>query len=332
MNTCSRCKKTLEDENFMKNGKMMKTCIRCREKSQSRNVNLEKKREQAKLWRQKNKERISNYNKMNSKKDKEIRTILLRKKIVKGAKSAEEYQKFFSLQECCEKLGLKKPNLCKLLKGELKSTGGYEGKYGEIEIIKAINVKTWKEIKEENNYNQKIVSSQRVLHEIKDGISGKKCCRCQEWKPLDNYNVSQSHWDKLRNDCKECLVKYRKENRSKISKHYCEYEKQRKKVDPEFKLLKTLRSRLGSAIKRQNGTKSNNTLELTSCSLSFLKGYLECKFTEGMTWENHGEWHIDHIKPCCSFNLLDQEEQKKCFHYTNLQPLWGIDNLVKGGK
>ena len=66
--------------------------------------------------------------------------------------------------------------------------------------------------------------------------------------------------------------------------------------------------------------------------MNFLQCYLEGKFTEGMTWENHGKWHIDHIKPCCSFNLEDEEEQKKCFHYTNLQPLWATDNLVKSGK
>ena len=61
-------------------------------------------------------------------------------------------------------------------------------------------------------------------------------------------------------------------------------------------------------------------------------GYLAAKFQEGMSWDNHGEWHIDHIKPCCKFNLLDDEEQRKCFHYTNLQPLWSKDNLSKGGK
>jgi hypothetical protein len=71
---------------------------------------------------------------------------------------------------------------------------------------------------------------------------------------------------------------------------------------------------------------------LLGCSVSFLKGFLEAKFTEGMTWQNHGEWHIDHIKPCASFNLLDEEEQKKCFHYTNLQPLWAAENLSKGCK
>lgn len=93
-----------------------------------------------------------------------------------------------------------------------------------------------------------------------------------------------------------------------------------------------MKSRLGNAIKRKNATKSKSTLELPGCELSFLKGYLESKFEAGMNWENHGEWHIDHIKPCNSFNLVDIEEQKKCFHYTNLQPLWKLDNLSKGSK
>ena len=52
----------------------------------------------------------------------------------------------------------------------------------------------------------------------------------------------------------------------------------------------------------------------------------------GMTWDNYGEWHIDHIKPCSSFNMLIEEERKRCFHYTNLQPLWAIDNIKKSDK
>ena len=56
------------------------------------------------------------------------------------------------------------------------------------------------------------------------------------------------------------------------------------------------------------------------------------ELTEGMTWENHGEWHIDHIKPCASFNLFDPKQQIMCFHYTNLQPLWAEENLSKSNK
>jgi len=71
-------------------------------------------------------------------------------------------------------------------------------------------------------------------------------------------------------------------------------------------------------------------MDLIGESPQFVKNYLTLKFTDGMSWENHGKWHIDHIKPCCSFDLTKPEEQQKCFHYTNLQPLWAKDNLRKG--
>jgi len=204
----------------------------------------------------------------------------------------------------------------------LKTTGGYIFKI-ETEEYKS-EKKDWTNVKEENNIENKCKdqpSNHRTLHEIIDGIIGKKCCKCKDWKSLTEYNSCNSHWDKLRVECKECLIKWRKENRDKIQHTNTAYEKNRKLTDAEFKLVKALRSRLGSALRRQNSNKNTKTIELLGCSVSFLKGYLEAKFKEGMTWENHGEWHIDHIKPCASFNLLDEEEQKKCFHYTNLQPL-----------
>lgn len=68
---------------------------------------------------------------------------------------------------------------------------------------------------------------------------------------------------------------------------------------------------------------------MLGCELPYLKNYLQLKFTNGMTWENYGKWHVDHIKPCAAFDLSKQKEQKECFHYTNLQPLWAQDNLKK---
>ena len=75
-------------------------------------------------------------------------------------------------------------------------------------------------------------------------------------------------------------------------------------------------------------------MELVGCSIPDLIKHLESKFQEGMNWSNYGfyGWHIDHIRPCSSFNLLNEEEQKQCFHYTNLQPLWAKDNLQKHNK
>ena len=69
--------------------------------------------------------------------------------------------------------------------------------------------------------------------------------------------------------------------------------------------------------------------DLLGCSIQDARRYLEDQFTKGMSWENHGEWHIDHRKPCASFDLTNVEEQRVCFHYTNLQPLWASENLSK---
>jgi hypothetical protein len=77
-----------------------------------------------------------------------------------------------------------------------------------------------------------------------------------------------------------------------------------------------------------------SALTLVGCSLEELQSHLENKFLPGMSWENHGKkgWHIDHIRPLSSFDLTKEEDQKSALHYTNLQPLWWKDNLIKGNK
>ena len=244
-------------------------------------------------------------------------------------------QKYESQVDAANKLNLHKPNINKVIKGKLQTTGGYVFKLVKEKKEKK-ELKTWEEIKEEKSYGDQVKgkpSQHRVLHEIKNNIKGKICCCCKDWQPLTEFNKSSTHWDKLRNDCKLCLTKYRKDNRKIIAKKHLEYEKKRKENDPEFKLMKILRSRIGNAISKiKNAKKCARTMELTGCSLDFLKKHIEDQFTDGMTWKNHGILHIDHIRPCASFDLTKDEEQKKCFHYKNLQPLWGADNLEKGSK
>ncbi len=96
-----------------------------------------------------------------------------------------------------------------------------------------------------------------------------------------------------------------------------------------FKLSVTLRNRLRSAIK---GAKWASAQAMLGCSIEELKQYLEERFQPGMSWDNYtySGWHIDHIRPCASFDLSDPEQQKICFHFTNLGPLWKIDNQRKG--
>jgi hypothetical protein len=120
------------------------------------------------------------------------------------------------------------------------------------------------------------------------------------------------------------------------------YEKMRRDTDINYKLAKILRGRTRTAIakvKLKLGieiVKCDNQIALLGCTLNELKNHMENKFLPGMTWQNHGygdnKWHIDHIIPCDSFDLSKEEEQRKCFHYSNLQPLWQHDNLSKSNK
>ena len=116
--------------------------------------------------------------------------------------------------------------------------------------------------------------------------------------------------------------------------HVRDYYKNKRETDIEFKISEALRSRIKDAVKKGFTKKAYKTKELLGCDYNTLKEHIESQFTHGMTWENHGlfGWHLDHINPCSSFDLTDPEQQKKCFHYTNLQPLWAEDNLAKGDK
>jgi hypothetical protein len=91
-----------------------------------------------------------------------------------------------------------------------------------------------------------------------------------------------------------------------------------------------MRVRLNDALRGRQ--KYASTMTLIGCSLNKLKEYIESQFVAGMSWSNRNEWHIDHIVPLCSFNLSMKDQQKTAFHYTNLRPMWAMDNMKKGGK
>jgi len=118
--------------------------------------------------------------------------------------------------------------------------------------------------------------------------------------------------------------RYRIKHRKKLTQKFLN----RRRTDPNFKILTILRGRIKDVLKGHS--KSDSTINILGCTIEELWIYLESKFTEGMTRQNHGKWHVDHIIPCASFDLTKPEQQVKCFHYTNLQPLWALDNLKKG--
>jgi len=107
---------------------------------------------------------------------------------------------------------------------------------------------------------------------------------------------------------------------------------EKRKTDPMYKIIDTIKSRLNKYLKASNIDKVNKTFDMVGCTPEFLKQYLEKKFKPGMTWKNHTKkgWHIDHIIPISKAETL--EDINRLTHYTNLQPMWAIDNLKKGNK
>jgi hypothetical protein len=162
------------------------------------------------------------------------------------------------------------------------------------------------------------------------------CKKCGNKKALERYYKNREH-----NLLKQKEWHY--SNREKRTKQLREYSyshrdnrntylAKKMKQDGQFKIRKNIRDRMRSAM--QGKSKSKNTMELLGCTIEELKSHLEKQFTHGMNWDNYGKkgWHIDHILPCASFDLTDPEQQRKCFHYTNLQPLWATDNYKKKDK
>lgn len=129
---------------------------------------------------------------------------------------------------------------------------------------------------------------------------------------------------------KRRLREYYAKNRDRMCRKNTEYVLCKRVEDPYFRLVSNLRSRLRNALKDQAACKAGKSFELIGCDSTTLRKHLEKQFTLGMCWDNYGEWHVDHIRPCSSFDLSNEKEQKECFHFTNLQPLWAADNLSKG--
>jgi len=195
----------------------------------------------------------------------------------------------------------------------------------------------------------------------------KICSQCKISQKTSNFYNNAKKPDKLQNICKDCTKENDKKrvgsgkNKERMSLYYYNitskkmqdpifrrdynaYKALQKRTDKararlRIKYTTNLQERLSQIIRTRiraalitGAPKSNNTIKLLGCSIKQLKRHLEKQFMDGMTWDNYGKWHIDHIKPCISFNLDNAEEQMCCFNFNNLQPLWAKDNLRKGGK
>ena len=152
----------------------------------------------------------------------------------------------------------------------------------------------------------------------------KLCWRLREKDPKRKAQNKQRYKKFIQNN-PDKIKEYHKKSRPRVNI----WKRNKYKNDINFKLHKQLRDRLYHAL--ASNVKSDSTINLLGCSIDQLKSHIESQFTIGMSWENWSfkGWHIDHIRPYSSFDLSDPTQQKECFHYSNLQPLWAIDNLKK---
>ena len=178
-----------------------------------------------------------------------------------------------------------------------------------------------------------------------------KCIECTKQYRLDNkkyfkqkakeYQEKNSeelkeYYNQRYQKNKEYYFNYNKTPKAKVKRkkynqetktHIAEYQKWRRNNDINVRLRDCLSTRMYNKITQG---KEMGSIELLGESIEFIKGYIEAQFKPEMNWENYGDiWEIDHILPCSSFDLTDEEQQKKCFHYSNLQPLFKTTEIAE---
>ena len=171
----------------------------------------------------------------------------------------------------------------------------------------------------------------------------------EEWRKKFGKDYREKNLNKIRVYDREWKRQYRLNNPNKV-RTYARLKAKRLRQNPEWvekhraymraylkewrkgnnKLAVCVRTRINMAIRQ--GKKCAGTSELIGISISGLREHLEKQFKNGMTWDNYGKWHIDHIIPLAHFDLNKPENQKKAFNYKNLQPLWAKENISKGAK
>lgn len=183
---------------------------------------------------------------------------------------------------------------------------------------------------------ESIIVKMKIRHDL-NREKHKKACK--EYDKI-NREKNRSRQKKFYQENRETILakdsERKKRNRESINRYY----KEREDTNTKAKLSRVLRNQFRRVLKNQEAQKSNSVIELIGCTVESLEKHLESKFTSGMNWDNYGAykrggpmtWHIDHIKPCAAFDLTDPEQQRECFHYTNMQPLWAVDNITKGDK
>lgn len=173
------------------------------------------------------------------------------------------------------------------------------------------------------------------------------CKACNINKSLNDFFICNKKTNRYFFICKICHGENRKNyvlnnkeqikqkrkiysNDEKNKERERERNKERYKNDTEYKIKCCLRTRFKQALR--NNTKSSSALHILGCDIEYFKKWISYQFEDWMTWENHGLWELDHVKPCASFNLLLKEEQYTCFNWKNYRPIHKDINNSKNDK
>ena len=170
-----------------------------------------------------------------------------------------------------------------------------------------------------------------IFHKNKPTKSGvrSECITCRRKSSNENQEKSKKVFSENRDRINNNQKFYKKQNRTKINL----YEKKRRDSDLIFKLAHNLRVRTNKAFKAQDVMIANKTFDLLGCSHSFFKSWIMHQLYGNMTIENYGSvWQIDHCLAIASFNLLDENDMKRCFNWINFRPMYVKDNIIKGDK
>ena len=199
-----------------------------------------------------------------------------------------------------------------------------------------------RQIGEKYSVSEKTINRVLKENEIKMDTPGRryfggKKIADKKYYESNKQKISE-YYSEWREDKKEHLKEYQKKwrekNIDKIRKVKRDYERNRKHNDPTYKLIANFRTAIWTVLKENNMDKYGHYFDILRYSPDELVVHLENQFTEGMTWDNYGEWHVDHRLPITSFKFQEvgDNEFMRCWELNNLQPMWGDENISKSNK
>jgi len=179
-------------------------------------------------------------------------------------------------------------------------------------------------VKKQLNHEKGLLESlntyvKKQLNPKKNSLQPLTCKICgKDFQPKQKNKTDVCCYDR------KCVIKFNSKACTKRIIGYCK--------DSYSKIRMILCCRILGSLRYANSKKKARSEELLGCTIDEFREYMKGLFTEGMSWNNHGKWHIDHIRPLSSFDLTQKAEQLKAFHYTNCQPLWAKDNISKSNR